>query len=66
MLIIDGDGHDIPMDFAEFVEEYLYPLGFSLTKGNDIDSYEKAWLMFVMKEKYNKIWNNGNWENIQS
>ena len=28
-------------------------------------SMEQLWLALVMKEKHNKIWNNGNWENIQ-
>jgi len=25
------------------------------------DSMEQLWLAFVMKEKYNKIWNGENW-----
>ncbi len=26
-----------------------------------MDSYERLWLAFVMKEKYNKIWNGEDW-----
>lgn len=28
------------------------------------DSFEKIWLAFVMKEKYNKIWKDGTWQNV--
>ena len=28
------------------------------------DSFEKLWLAFVMKEKYNKQWIDNNWETI--
>ena len=29
----------------------------------NFNSFEQLWLAFVMKEKYNKTWNNNNWEN---
>jgi len=28
-------------------------------------SFEQLWLAFVMKEKYNKIWNGKDWEKIK-
>lgn len=33
---------------------------------NVFESIEQLWLAFIMKEKYNKIWKDGNWKNIQS
>ena len=67
MLLIDGDGHDIPYEFSEYINEELSTFGFSLTKGNDVDTFEKAWLMFTMKEFYNKQWNfkEEKWEEIK-
>lgn len=29
------------------------------------DSYEQLWLAFVMKEKYNKVWDGEKWQTIK-
>jgi len=41
--------------FAEFLE-------FVGDSGANYDSFEQLWLAFVMKEKYNKVWNGNDWE----
>jgi len=47
-------------DFNRFVSFFVHQ------KGERINSFEQYWLKFVMKEKFNKIWNNEikNWETI--
>lgn len=37
----------------EYVHRMMYPLG--------LTSMEQLWLAFVMKEKYEKVWQNGEW-----
>lgn len=33
-----------------------------LRKPSFIDSMEQLWLAFVMKEKFNKVWDDGEWK----
>ena len=48
---------------------FLYNEGERLPEGenhlNSIETHytsmEQLWLAFIMKEKYNKVWNNGDW-----
>jgi hypothetical protein len=57
------------MVFAEDLEngDIAYPL-FRLSEyekkgGYNASTFEQLWLAFVMKEKYNKVWNGEDWVN---
>ncbi len=47
----------ILFEFVEFVR--------NLDSKHYEDSMEQLWLAFVMKEKYNKVWNGQDWEKIK-
>jgi len=45
--------HDLIWDFSSFIQD-----------NEKINSMEQLWLAFVMKEKFNKIWNGEDWINV--
>ncbi|MHB8362719.1 MAG: hypothetical protein ACYDBX_03815 [Patescibacteria group bacterium] len=54
-------GLSVHYTFADFIDEnYLhYPV--EMAKEYDKLSMEQLWLMYVMKEKFNKTWNEDKW-----
>jgi len=49
VLMIDG--------LMQFAKEFYKPVSF----GDDSVTWEQLWLAFVMKERWNKIWNGEDW-----
>ncbi len=45
--------------FSEWIVETLEPVG--IYASDEFESLEQLWLVFVMKEKYNKIWKDNKW-----
>ena len=50
-----------PTDYAFNIGEWLKYLGIDQYNQVNLYSMEQIWLAFVMKEKYNKIWNGEDW-----
>ena len=49
------------LDFVTWMGIQYHPEPFVCVPTNCFDSGEQLWIAFVMKEKYNKIWNGGEW-----
>ena len=48
--------------FEKFWHEFAYGEEFGIPQYMADGSMEQLWLAFVMKEKYNKVWNGESWE----
>ena len=51
----------IMSDYGYLMNEYWEYLGVDETYWEDFTSMEQLWLAFVMKEKWNKVWNGEEW-----
>ena len=60
--MIGGDAHDLILDLLSFI--YVISCG-ELERRKEypeqFTSMEQLWLAFVMKERFNKVWNGTNW-----
>lgn len=61
--------HESPLQFInqfnDFVEPFLIQQEGSWKNATWDFSIEQIWLAFVMKEKFNKAWNNETWEEVK-
>ena len=61
----DAEGYEYGLlDLWESFQEFMnsdYPDDHFMNVINYMDSFEQAWLLFIMLIKYNKIWNNQDW-----
>lgn len=60
----DSKVHSIIHNVVE--EQYYYPSKGAYVAATEIFySLEQLWLAYVMKEKYNKVWNEEDWVSVQ-
>jgi hypothetical protein len=61
----DGEGFEYGLiDLWEDFEQFMnsdYPDGHYMNSTNKMDTFEQAWLLFVMLRKYNKIFDEHDW-----
>ena len=48
-------------NFKSFISDFYYYLFDEYEEIDKCESLNEAWLSFYMSEKYNKIWENGEW-----
>lgn len=56
--------YDLLRVFVGFCSGDEYEMGFPTAYVEKFASMEQLWLAFVMKEKYNKVWNGEDWEDV--
>jgi hypothetical protein len=64
----DGEGFEYGLiDLWEDFEQFMnsdYPDGHFMNSTNKMDTFEQAWILYVMLRKFNKIFNEHDWVTV--
>ena len=63
---MQGELQDMLGDYDKCLDRLEEYFGMGINRGLEyyfqFTSFEQLWLAFVMKDKYNKVWRDGEWE----